>query len=155
MKTIGFIILSIVLFAGLASIAMRLASPSPMPAADRVTFERANQLYQAGNYAAAASLYEQLTAKGIANPDLFYNLGNAYSQAGNPKQAAETYTRAADLAPRDAQIASRLAQIGDASTRLLVPLTTNELSLGALLLAIALALGLVGGRRGLFSRRAA
>jgi tetratricopeptide (TPR) repeat protein len=155
MKTIRFIALNIVLFAGLASFATRLAAPSPLPAADRVTFERANQLYQTGNYAAAASLYEQLTAKGIANPDLFYNLGNAYSQAGKTKQAAESYTRAANLAPRDAQIASRLAQIGDTSAHLPVPLTTDELSLGALLLAIALALGLVGGRRGLFSRRAA
>jgi len=155
MKTIGFIALSIVLIAGLASIAMRLAAPNPLPAADRVTFERANQLYQAGNYAAAASLYEQLTAKGIANPDLFYNLGNAYSQAGNPKQAAESYTRAANLAPRDAQITSRLAPAGDTSARLPVPLTTDELSLGVLLLAFALALGLVGGRRGLLSRHAA
>ena len=132
MKTIGFIVLSIILLAGLAGIAMRLAAPSPLPAADRETFERANQLYQAGNYAAAASLYEQLTAKGIANPDLFFNLGSAYAQTGKTEQAAEAYARAAQLAPRDAQIASRLEQAGE-TLRLPVPLTANELALGALL----------------------
>ena len=151
MKRIGFIFLSIILLAGLAGIAMRLASPSPLPAADRETFERANQLYQAGNYAAAASLYEQLTAKGIANPDLFYNLGNAYAQTGKTKEAAEAFANAAQLAPRDAQVAGRLAQAGE-TPRLPVPLTANELALGALLVTCTLALALVGSRHGLFSR---
>lgn len=151
MKKIGFVVLSIILLAGLTGIAMRLASPSPMAAADRETFERANQLYQAGNYTAAASLYEQLTAKGIANPDLFFNLGNAYMQAGMTEQATESYARAAQLAPRDAQIAGRLEQSGE-TLRLPVPLTSNELAQGALLMTCALALALVGSRHGLFSR---
>jgi tetratricopeptide (TPR) repeat protein len=149
MKTIGYIVLSIVILAGLAGIAMQLSAPSPLPAADRETFERANQLYQAGNYTAAASLYEQLTAKGIANPDLYYNLSSAYAQTGKTKQAAELYARAAQLAPRDPQIAVRLQQAP-------VPLTANELALGALLATSALALLLVGGRHGLlFARRTA
>jgi cytochrome c-type biogenesis protein CcmH/NrfG len=154
MKTIGFIVLSIILLAGLAGAAMRLAAPSPLAAADRETFERANQVYKAGNYAAAASLYEQLTAKGVTNPDLFFNLGSAYVQTGRTEQAAEAYARAAQLAPRDAQIASRLGAAGEGQ-HLPVQLTADELALGALLAASALALALVGGRRGLFSRRTA
>jgi tetratricopeptide (TPR) repeat protein len=152
MKTIGFIVLSIILLAGLTGIALLLAAPSPLPAADLVTFKRANQLYQAGNYAAAASLYEQLAAKGIANPDLFLNLGNAYSQTGKTEQAAASYAKAAQLAPRDAQVAERLKNTGE-TLRLPVPLTANELALGALLVTCTLALGLVGSRHGLFSRR--
>lgn len=149
MRTIGFIVLSIVLLASLAGIALRLADPSPLPAADRETFDRANQLYQAGNYAAAASLYEQLTAKGVANPDLFFNLGSAYAQTGKTELAAESYALAAQLAPRDAQIVDRLQQTP-------APLSPDELALGALLGTSALALLLVGGRHGLlFSRRTA
>jgi tetratricopeptide (TPR) repeat protein len=154
MKTIGFIVLSIILLAGLAGAAMRLAAPSPLAAADRETFERANQVYRAGNYAAAASLYEQLTAKGITNPDLFFNLGSAYTQLGKAELAAEAYARAAQLAPRDAQISDWLGQAGEGQ-RLPVPLTADEMALGALLAASALALALVGGRHGLFSRRIA
>ncbi len=151
MKTIGFIVLSIILLAGLAGIAMQQAAPSLLPAADLETFQRANQLYQAGNYAAAASLYEQLTAKGIANPDLFLNLGNAYTQIGKTEQAAESYAKAAQLAPRDAQVTGHLKKTGE-TLRLPVPLTTNELALAALLATSTLALALVGSRHRLFSR---
>lgn len=153
MKTIGFIALSIILLAGLAGAAMRMAAPSPLPEADHETFERANQLYQAGSYAAAASLYEQLAAKGIAAPELFFNLGSAYAQLGKTEQAAEFYARAAQLAPRDSQIAERLEQAGE-TLPMPVPLTVNELAVGALVLSCILALALVRGRRGLLSRRA-
>src|SRR5512139_1362072 len=112
MKTIGYLVLSIVILVGLAGIARQMAAPSPLPADDRETFQRANQLYEAGNYAAAASLYEQLTAKGIANPDLFFNLANAYSQVGQAEKAAEFYAKSAQLAPRDAQISSLREQAG-------------------------------------------
>ena len=133
---------------------MQLAAPSPQAAADSETFERANQLYQAGNFAAAASLYEQLTSKGISNPDLFFNLGNAYTQTGKTEQAAESYARAAQLAPRDAQIADRVEQAGK-TLRLPIPLTGDELALGGLLVTCMLALVLVGSRHGLFSRSTA
>jgi len=154
MKKIGFIVLCIILIAGLAGIAMRLAAPIPLAAADRETFERANQLYQAGNYAAAASLYEQLTAAGIANPDLFFNLGNAYAQTGKTEQAAESYASAAQLAPRDEQVADRVGQ-ASRILRLPVPLTADELALGGLLVTCTLAMVLVGSRHGLFSRSTA
>ncbi len=151
MKTIVFILLSILLLAGLAGAAVWMAAPSPQSAADRETFERANQLYQAGNYAAAASLYEQLTAKGISNPDLLFNLGNAYAQSGNAEQAAESFARAAQMAPRDAQITISLKMIGE-SLPLPVPLTVNEMALMALLMTSTLALAVVGIRHRLFAR---
>ena len=91
------------------------------------------------------NLYEQLSAQGIVNADLFYNLGQAHAQLGKTNQAVEYYARAAQIAPRDGQIASRLAQSGF-TTRSAVPLTTNELMFGALLLANVIA-GLFVWRR--------
>ena len=125
-----------------------------MAEADRATFTRANQLAEARQLAAAVNLYEQLSAQGVVNADLFYNLGQAYSQLGKTNQALEYYTRAAQLAPRDGQIAERLKQAG-VSTRSVVSLTTNELMLGALLLACVIAVLLVGRRHGLLTKRAA
>jgi tetratricopeptide (TPR) repeat protein len=130
----------------------QLTAPRPMSVADRATFARANQLVEAGQLAAAVNLYEQLSAQGIVNADLFYNLGQAYSQLGKTNQAVEYYTRAAQLAPRDGQIAERLKQAG-VSSRSAVPLTSNELMLGALLLASVIAVVFVGKRRGLLSKR--
>jgi cytochrome c-type biogenesis protein CcmH/NrfG len=151
MKTIAFFLLSFLLLAGLTGAALWMAAPSPQSAADLETFERANQVYRAGNYAAAASLYEQLTAKGISNPDLLFNLGNAYAQTGNANQAAESFTRAAQLAPRDVQITKSLKIAGE-GIPLPVPLTVNEIALMALLMTSTMALVVVGSRHRLFAR---
>jgi tetratricopeptide (TPR) repeat protein len=154
MKKFGFIVLSILVLAGLTAIALQLSAPSPLETADRETFERANQLYLAGNYTAATSLYEQLVDKGVTNPDLFFNLANTYSQTGSSEQAAEYYARAAELAPRDALIVSHLEQAGG-TLPLPIPLTMNELALGALIFTCLLALTLVGKRHGMFSKQTA
>ena len=154
MKKIGFIVLSIMMLVGVAVIALQMTAPSPLESADRETFERANQLYQAGNYAAATSLYEQLVDKGVTNPDLFFNLASAYSQTGSSEQAAEYYARAAELAPRDTLITSHLEQ-ASASLPLRIPLTMNELALGGLMITCLLAIMLVGRRHSIFSKQAA
>ena len=154
MKKIGFIVLSILMLAGLAAITLQMTAPSPLESADRETFERANQLYLSGNYAAATSLYEQLEDKGVTNPDLFFNLASAYSQAGSSEQAAEYYARAAELAPRDALITNHLEQSGG-TLPLHIPLTMNELALGALMITCLLALTMVGRRHGMFSKQTA
>jgi tetratricopeptide (TPR) repeat protein len=154
MKNIGFIVLSILMLAGLSAIAFQMTAPSPLGSADRQTFERANQLYMAGKYAAATNLYEQLVDKGVTNPDLFFNLANAYSQTGNSEQAAEYYARAAELAPRDGAITSRLG-ITSSPFPMRIPLTTNETAMGALMLTCLLAILLVGKRHRLFSKQAA
>jgi tetratricopeptide (TPR) repeat protein len=151
MKRLGFVILLVVVLAVAIGFTAQLTTPRPMTAADHATFARANQLVQAGQIAAAVNLYEQLSAQGIVNADLFYNLGQAYAQLGKTNQAAELYVRAAQIAPRDGQIATRLAQSGIA-TRSLVPLTANELMLGALLLANVIAVLFVWRRRVLARR---
>ena len=138
MNRLGFVILLAAMLVVAIGVTAQMTAPRQLTAADRATFARANQLYEAGQIAAAVNLYEQLSAQGIVNADLFYNLGQAYSQLGKTNQAIEYYTRAAQIAPRDGQIASHLAQAG-MTTRTAVPLTTNELMLGALLLANVIA----------------
>ena len=112
MKHLGFVILLVAMLAVSFGFTAQLTAPRPMTAADRATFARANQLVETGQVAAAVNLYEQLSAQGIVNADLFYNLGQAYSQLGKTNQAAEYYTRAAQIAPRDGQIAERLKRAG-------------------------------------------
>jgi tetratricopeptide (TPR) repeat protein len=154
MKRLGLVILLLAMVAVSIGFTAQMTAPRQLTEADRATFARANQLVEAGQVAAAVNLYEQLSAQGIVNADLFYNLGQAYSQLGKTNQASEYYARAAQLAPRDGQIAERLKQAG-VSTRSVVPLTTNELMLGALLLASMIAVLFVGRRRGLLARRTA
>jgi len=154
MKRLGFVILLVVMLAVSIGLAAQLTASRPMAEADRATFARANQLYDAGQVAAAANLYEQLSAQGIVNADLFYNLGQAYSQLGKTNQAVEYYTRAAQLAPRDGQFAERLKQVGY-TTRSVLPLTSNELMLGTLLLANVIAVIFVWRRRGQVAKRIA
>ena len=153
MRRLGFVILFVVMLAAAIGLTAQLTAPRPMAEADRATFARANQLIEAGQVAAAVNLYEQLSAQGIVNADLIYNLGQAYSQLGKTNQAVEYYARAAQIAPRDGQIAERLKQAG-ISARSVVPLTTNELMLGALLLANGIAVLFVWRRRARVAKRA-
>ena len=152
MKRLGFAILLMVMLAVAIGLTAQLTAPRPMTEADHATFARANQLVEAGQVAAAVNLYEQLSAQGIVNADLFYNLGQAYSQLGKTNQGIEYFARAAQIAPRDGQIAERLKQAG-LSTRSALPLTTNELMLGALLLANGIAMLFVWRRRGRAAKR--
>jgi tetratricopeptide (TPR) repeat protein len=154
MKRLGLVIFLVAMLAVSFGVTAQLTAPRPMAAADRATFARANQLAEAGQLAAAVNLYEQLSAQGVVNADLFYNLGQAYSQLGQTSKGIEYYTRAAQIAPRDGQIAERLKQAG-VSTRSVVPLTTNELMLGALLLTSVIAVLFVGRRHGVLTIRAA
>ena len=164
MKHLGFVILLVVMVMAAIGLTAQLTAPRPMTEADRATFARANQLVEAGQIAAAINLYEQLSAQGIVNADLFYNLGQAYTQLGKANQAIEAYGRAAQIAPRDGQIAERLKQVttpeaqrsgAGAANRSALPLTTNELMLAALLLANVIAVLFVWRRRGRVAQRAA
>jgi tetratricopeptide (TPR) repeat protein len=152
MKRLGLLILLVVMIAVAIGLTAQLTAQRQMSAADRATFARANQLVEAGQVAAAVNLYEQLSAQGVVNADLFYNLGQAYTQLGKANQAVGYYTRAAQLAPRDGQIAERLKQAGY-TARSVVPLTANELMIGALLLANVIAVVFVGRRHGLLSKQ--
>lgn len=70
--------------------------------ADQQAVNAANQLYQAGNYGSAISIYEELILQGVDDAVVFYNLGNAYYQSGELGRAVLNLQRAALLEPRDA-----------------------------------------------------
>lgn len=57
--------------------------------------------YQAGDYQKAADAFLAVARSGIANPGLYYNLGNAYLKAGALGHAILWYERALKLAPQD------------------------------------------------------
>ncbi len=147
MRRLGYVILLIGMLVAAFGLTARLTAPRQMTDADRATFARANQLVEAGQIAAGVNLYEQLSAQGIVNADLFYNLGQAYTQLGKINQGIEYYARAAQIAPRDGQTAEQLKQSGFGN-RSFMPLTTNELFLGALLLANVIAVLFIWRRRG-------
>jgi tetratricopeptide (TPR) repeat protein len=71
-------------------------------------FERGNQLYQEGDFAAAADAYEAVLAAGFDSPDLHYNLGNAYFKIGELGPAILAWERALERAPGDADVAANL-----------------------------------------------
>lgn len=152
MKRLGFVILLLAMLAAAIGLTAELTAPHQMTDTDRATFVRANQLAETGQLDAAVNLYEQLSTQGIVNADLFYNLGQAYAQLGKTNLAIERYARAAQIAPRDGQIAERLKQAGFPG-RSVVPFSTNELMLGALLLANVIAVLFVWRSRGLVAKR--
>lgn len=115
--------------------------------ADQRAVAAANNLYDAGHYAEAAQIYEQLVGQGARDSVLFYNLGNTYFQQGDLARAIPAYELAAQLAPRDPdirhnlEVARRQAQFApaqpDGPLAILAEasrhwLTINELALLAL-----------------------
>ncbi|MBN1995049.1 MAG: tetratricopeptide repeat protein [Anaerolineae bacterium] len=69
---------------------------------------KANQHYEAGQFAEAAVIYEAIVEAGIHNSEVYYNLGNAYFKQGDLGRAILNYRRAQHLAPRDADVAANL-----------------------------------------------
>jgi len=66
--------------------------------------EKANQLYTAGEFNKAVSIYEQILMEGKESAELYFNLGNAYYKTGNVNHAILNYERAHLLAPNDEDI---------------------------------------------------
>lgn len=64
-----------------------------------VTFDRANEAYQQGDYSEAITHYEQLVADGIADAGVFYNLGNAYFRSKRIGPAIANYERVLQIDP--------------------------------------------------------
>ena len=71
------------------------------PSDKAVVFVDAVRAYKAGNYSEAAGMFEAIAATGVKNPDLFYNLGNAYLKNKDIGRAILWYERAKRLAPGD------------------------------------------------------
>ncbi len=73
-------------------------------------FAQANEQYAAGNYAEAATLYQQcLTGEANPSADIYYNLGNALFKQGELGQAILAYERSLRLDPRDKDCKHNLA----------------------------------------------
>lgn len=70
---------------------------------------RANQLYEAGQFADAATLYRKLLNQGFEDSRIYYNLGNARFKQGDLGRAILNYRQAQNLAPRDTDIQTNLA----------------------------------------------
>lgn len=83
------------------------------------TFAKANAAYEAGNYAEAVTDYEQIVAGDVANPVVFYNLGNAYYRRGMVGEAIANYERALHLNPGFTAAADNLDQALRSSKRAL------------------------------------
>ena len=71
-------------------------------------FDAANKLYNQGNYAAAASTYDQIIKSGSTGTTLYFNLGNAYFKSGQFGRAIVAYRQAEKLSPRDPDVKANL-----------------------------------------------
>jgi tetratricopeptide (TPR) repeat protein len=71
-------------------------------------FDRGCDLYEQGDFGAAAEHFEALITRGVRSADVYYNLGNAYYKQGNIGKAVANYKRAFILAPRDEDIGENL-----------------------------------------------
>jgi tetratricopeptide (TPR) repeat protein len=102
----AFALIGLALLAGLVFTAQSSSSTTPVNAQ---AVAAANELVNAGHYAEAAQMYEQLLARSPQDAALHYNLGNARFVQGALPAALAAYERAASLAPRDADIRANLA----------------------------------------------
>ena len=82
------------------------AAERPVPAP---TLSDANAKYAAGDFKAAAEMYEALVGSGQRTSALYYNLGNADLRAGRKGEALIAYERAKNISPRDEDIRWNLA----------------------------------------------
>lgn len=71
-------------------------------------FSNGNQLYSAGKFSEAASVYRTILNSGTVSPNLLFNDGNAEFKSGNLGRAIAAYRRAALLVPRDTDIRANL-----------------------------------------------
>lgn len=76
--------------------------------AQQEIFERGNQLYQEGDFAAAIEAYEAVLSAGYEGADLYYNLGNAYYKAGELGPSILMWERARKRAPADTDVQANL-----------------------------------------------
>lgn len=62
-------------------------------------FSLANLAYADGRYEEAIKSYGDIAGKGLVNPDVYYNLGNAYAKAGEKGKAIHSYEKSLELLP--------------------------------------------------------
>ena len=72
------------------------------------SFEKANQLYQKGQYEAAIANYELILNNKQQSADLYFNLGNCYYKLNQVAPAIYNYEKALLLNPEDPAILTNL-----------------------------------------------
>lgn len=73
--------------------------------------QRANTLYEQGDYPAAQGLYETIVAGGVHDKVVYYNLGQIYFAQQKAGYALLQYRRAQQLAPRDPELNIAMALV--------------------------------------------
>jgi tetratricopeptide (TPR) repeat protein len=71
-------------------------------------FDRANRLYEQGQYTNALAAYDELLGSGRVSAAIYFNRGNVCFKAGQIGRAILNYRLAQRLAPRDADILANL-----------------------------------------------
>jgi tetratricopeptide (TPR) repeat protein len=74
----------------------------------RRAFYRGNDLFESGDFEAAADAYRQAIEEGATSPALHFNFGNACLRLGRVGHAIHQFRLAQRLAPRDGDIAANL-----------------------------------------------
>jgi tetratricopeptide (TPR) repeat protein len=94
------------------AVTLALVFVSGAARADRLdeAWKRGNDAYLHGDYDAAVAAYEELDREDVVSPDLFFNLGDAYSKKGALGPAIWAFERAAALDPDDEDIRFNLEQ---------------------------------------------
>jgi len=72
-------------------------------------FNSATKFYDNTQYQKAIETYERILSMGQKNPELYYNLGNAYYKEGNIGKAMLNYERAKRFSPADPATRDNLA----------------------------------------------
>jgi cytochrome c-type biogenesis protein CcmH/NrfG len=70
-----------------------------------------NQAYTSGDVETALARYREVLTRGVNDPVVHYNLGNAFARRGELGRAILSYQRAARLSPRDRDIRANLAWV--------------------------------------------
>ncbi len=71
-------------------------------------FQKGNKAYLNGDYEQATEAYRRVLEAGIYNPDLSFNLANAYSRAGQKGLAVLFYEKTLQMDPNDEAARSNL-----------------------------------------------
>ena len=90
--------------------AKAMAAPSPSTESrDRTgLFIQAIKAYREGDFSGAATNFEAIAASGVNNPDLYYDIGNAYFKAHDLGRAILWYERAKKIVPNDPDLVFNL-----------------------------------------------
>ena len=91
----------VVLWGALLLAGSLLFAPDAQAATAAALFATGNDAYDEGRYEEAVTAYQQILSRGLFDPRVYYNLGNAYFKLGRLGPAILHYERALKLSPDD------------------------------------------------------